>query len=106
LTKSKSVQLAKKTQFPIRETEFFLVLRKRFKSTHAPRVMSPRANKSKGEVVVNDSTVYCQSHRADRSIFSADDGRERYTNMFLVIVNNANFWGYAEIIIGSVNTDV
>ena len=40
--------------------------------------MSPRANNSKGEVVVNDSTVYCQSHRADRSIFSAEKIQDRW----------------------------
>ena len=37
-----------------------------------------RANNSKGEVVVNDSTVYCQSHRADRSIFSAEKIQDRW----------------------------
>ena len=36
-----------------------------------------RANNPKGEVVVNDSTVYCQSHRADRSIFSAEKIQDR-----------------------------
>ena len=42
------------------------------------RVMSPRANKSKGEVVVNDSPVDCQSRRADRSIFSAEKIQDRW----------------------------
>ena len=32
----------------------------------------------KGEVVVNDSTVYCQSHRTDRSIFSAEKIQDRW----------------------------
>ena len=40
--------------------------------------MSPRANKTKGEVVVNDSPVDCQSHRADRSIFSAEKIQDRW----------------------------
>ena len=37
-----------------------------------------RANNSKGEVVVNDSPVDCQSHRADRSIFSAEKIQDRW----------------------------
>ena len=39
--------------------------------------MSPRANNSKGEAVVNDSPADCQSRRADRSIFSAEKMQDR-----------------------------
>ena len=39
--------------------------------------MSPRANNSKGEAVVNDSPADCQSRRADRSIFSAEEMQDR-----------------------------
>ena len=43
-----------------------------------PRVMSPRANNSKGEAEVNDSPADCQSRRADRSIFSAEKMQDRW----------------------------
>ena len=44
---------------------------------YRPRGMSPRANNSKGEAVVNDSPADCQSRRADRSIFSAEKIQDR-----------------------------
>ena len=37
-----------------------------------------RANNPEGEVVVNDSPVDCQSHRTDRSIFSAEKIQDRW----------------------------
>ncbi len=39
--------------------------------------MSPRANNTEGEAVVNDSPVDCQSRRTDRSIFSAEKIQDR-----------------------------
>ena len=42
-----------------------------------------RANNPEGEVVVNDSPVDCQSHRTDRSIFSAEKIQDRWFKSFL-----------------------
>ena len=62
--------------------------------------MSPRANNSKGEVVVNDSPVDCQSHRADRSIFSAEKIQDRWFKVSAAAsvgasaINNANRFRY------------
>lgn len=47
------------------------------------RVMSPRANNPKGEAVVNDSPVDCQSRRTDRNIFSAEKMQDRPLNLSL-----------------------
>ena len=52
-----------------------------------PRGMSPRANNSKGEAVVNDSPADCQSRRADRSIFSAEKMQDRAVQ-FRITANN------------------
>ena len=53
-------------------------MKERFQSIDIKGYEPDRANNSKGEVVVNDSTVYCQSHRADRSIFSAEKIQDRW----------------------------
>ena len=50
----------------------------RFQSIDTKGYEPDRANNSKGEVVVNDSPVDCQSHRADRSIFSAEKIQDRW----------------------------
>ena len=44
--------------------------------------MSPRANNTEGEAVVNDSPADCQSRRADRSIFSAEKIQDRWFKSF------------------------
>ena len=55
-----------------------------------------RANNSKGEVVVNDSTVYCQSHRTDRSIFSAEKIQDRWFNFYEPL--QVGFWSVRDSI--------
>ena len=60
----------------------FFIMKERF-SLAASGYEPDRANKSKGEVVVNDSPADCQSHRADRSIFSAEKIQDRWFKSFL-----------------------
>ena len=55
-----------------------------------------RANNPTGEVAVNDSPVDCQSHRTDRSIFSAEKIQDRWLLSFLLRSYTGNdsiyFW--------------
>ncbi len=73
----------------IRVIKFKLPMKSRFIKrlfffccTNKNRVMSPRANNTEGEAVVNDSPVDCQSRRTDRSIFSAEKIQDRWFKSF------------------------